>query len=155
MDTAEIDSVMRAKGLYGNAAYDNLVFLIEPIGQMDGCPLGLYFSSTKAVIDPSGTFYRMYDDPQWGTIILPPDADVSTLLHEVGHRYSDYYRHDLSESAAEQFREKYDDGVGRRHFVLARSYLECACHARMTVAGNELTCPRCGARYRRFGLRRQ
>jgi hypothetical protein len=153
MDEREIDSVLTAKGLYGNPAYDNLIFLIEPIPRMDGCPLGLYFSGTKAVIDPSGAFYRMYDDPQWGTIILPPDADVSTLLHEVGHRYNDYYRHDLSESAAEQFREKYD--TSPRRFILARGgYLECAdCHARMAVTGDEISCPKCGARYRRFGLK--
>ena len=88
MDATTIDSVMRATGLAADPAFEALTFLIEPIPWMNGYPRGLYFPATK-------------------TIVLPPDANESVLLHEVGHRYGDFYYGDLSEEFAEAFRMRY------------------------------------------------
>jgi hypothetical protein len=95
MDARTIDRVMFGKGLVSDPAFQGLTFLIEPIPYTNGCPLGLYFHDT-------------------GLIWIPPEADESTLLHEVGHRYGDYYYHDLSEGFAEYFRMWYEQSAALR-----------------------------------------
>ncbi len=90
MDARTIDRVMFGKGLAADPAFQDLLFLIQPIPRTNGCPpRGLYFHDTS-------------------TIVLPPEGDESTLLHEVGHRYGDFHYHDLSEEFAEYFRMWYE-----------------------------------------------
>ena len=43
--------------------------------------------------------------PRQDTIVLPTWADETTLLHELGHRYSHFWYHDISERAAEDWRK--------------------------------------------------
>jgi len=92
MDYSEIDSIMLSKGLYNDPAFgDELTIIIEPMPNLNGCPLGLYY-------------------PDTATIIIPPDATESALLHELGHRHADYYYNDLSERLAENFRKRFQKG---------------------------------------------
>ena len=91
MDFQEIESIMAAKGLSGDPAFNSLHFLVEEIPCFNGCPLGLFY-------------------PDSATIILPPDATDSALLHELGHRHGQYYRDDLSEVYAESFRKAHEKG---------------------------------------------
>ena len=88
MDARTIDRMMFGKGLAADPAFQGLLFLIQPIPRTNGCPRGLYFHDTS-------------------TIVLPPEADESTLLHEVGHRYGDFHYGDLSEEFAEKFRMRF------------------------------------------------
>jgi len=88
MDYQMIDQVMLAKGLASDPAFDALVISIEPIPCFNGCPLGLYYPGT-------------------GAIVLPPDGTDAALLHELGHRHGHYYYNDLSETYAEDFRKIY------------------------------------------------
>ncbi len=89
MDARTIDRVMYGKGLAADPAFQALTIIIEPIPCFNGCPLGLYYHDTR-------------------TIVVPPDADESTLLHELGHRYGDYHYQDLSEEFAECFRMRHE-----------------------------------------------
>ena len=98
MEYSDIDRFMKAAGLADDPAFDDLNFLSEPIPpQGKRILLGLYF--------PEGD-----PNPPWGylppsTIILPPDSSVDTLLHELGHRYGDFYYNDISEEFAENYRK--------------------------------------------------
>ncbi len=89
MDARTIDRVMYGKGLAADPAFQALTIIIEPIPCFNGCPLGLYYHDTR-------------------TIVVPPEADESTLLHELGHRYGDFHYQDLSEEFAERFRVGYE-----------------------------------------------
>ncbi|MBA7466243.1 hypothetical protein ES707_01420 [subsurface metagenome] len=91
MNFQEIESIMAAKGLSNDPAFGSLHLLIEEIPCFDGCPLGLFY-------------------PDTATIILPPSATDSALLHELGHRHGQYYHDDLSEVYAENFRKAYERG---------------------------------------------
>lgn len=91
MTYEEIDQIMLAKGIADDPAFNNLHFLIEEIPCFDGCPLGLFY-------------------PDTATIILPPSATDSALLHELGHRHGHYYHNDLSELYAENFRRAHEKG---------------------------------------------
>jgi hypothetical protein len=102
MDFQEVDRYMRATGLANEPAFIFLHFLFEPIPLMEKRKiLGLYFPEGE---EPQNLFG--YLPPS--TIILPPDADTSTLLHELGHRCGDYYYGDLSEEFAEAFRRQFE-----------------------------------------------
>ena len=89
MDASTIDRVMYGKGLAADPAFQDLLIIIEPIPCFNGCPRGLYFHDTK-------------------TIVVPPHEGEPVLLHELGHRYGDFYYHDLSEEFAEHFRMWYE-----------------------------------------------
>lgn len=97
MDYAMVDQIINSHGFASEPAFKNVGVSIHEISPMDiggrrVCPLGLYW-------------------PGSGTIVIPPDGHESTLLHELGHRYGDYYRGDLSEQFAEYFRKKYQGGT--------------------------------------------
>lgn len=98
MNYPEIDAFMQYHGLDREPAFDLLHFLIEPIPpQQNRVILGLYF--------PEGEHARTgYGYLPPSTIILPQDSTVDTLLHELGHRYGDYYYNDISEKFAEDYR---------------------------------------------------
>jgi predicted RNA-binding Zn-ribbon protein involved in translation (DUF1610 family) len=100
MDTPEVFQIMSRKGLLGDPAFDDLKVDIEPIPCFDGCPLGLYFPEDEYVRE----FRRLIPE---GTIIIPPTGQEGTVLHELGHRYGDYYFNNLSENYAESFRQRY------------------------------------------------
>ncbi len=91
MDYGEITQAMRSKNLVADPAFGDLHFLVESIPCFDGCPLGLYY-------------------PDTATIILPPDATVAALMHELGHRHGHYYYGDMSEQYAENYRKAYQGG---------------------------------------------
>lgn len=88
MDYPTIQQIILSKSLATDPAFDALRIGIEAIPPTNGCPLGLY-------------------DPDIRTIIIPPDAQEATLLHELGHRHGHYYYNDLSEAYAEYFRKIY------------------------------------------------
>jgi len=45
--------------------------------------------------------------PSENLIVISPIAGEGVVLHELGHRHSDFYYHNLSEKAAESFRKVY------------------------------------------------
>ena len=95
MDYADIDSILVQHGLAGDPAFDGMHLLIAPIESDDSrAPLGLYYPGA--------------DKQQ---VVLPPNADISTALHEFGHRYGAYHYGDLSEEFAENFRKTLEAGV--------------------------------------------
>ena len=90
----DISNTLQRKGLSREPAFQNVRYVLEDISCREGsCPLGLY-------------------DPEHGTIILPPNFLEGALLHELGHRYEDYYYggDNLSEVFAEDYRKKYSNG---------------------------------------------
>jgi len=92
MDYQTIDRLMAARSLASDPAFgEDLYISIEPMPNLNGCPLGLYY-------------------PERPLIALPPDATEGALLHELGHRHGHYYYDDLSERYAENFRERYQKG---------------------------------------------
>lgn len=91
MDYDAIDTIISAKSLASDPAFEDLIISIEPIPSFNSCPLGLYYPDTR-------------------TILLPPDASEGALLHELGHRHGDYHYGDLSEKYAEDFRKRYRGG---------------------------------------------
>lgn len=96
---------MRRTGLVNEPAFDSLHFLIEGIPpQKNQTILGLYFPEGEIAGLPFG-----YLPPS--TIILPVDATEDTLLHELGHRYGDFYYNDLSEQFAENWHKSHQKGV--------------------------------------------
>lgn len=103
MDYETIDSIMAAKGLATNPAFDDLTIAIEPIPCFNSCPLGLYFP----VEEWSPNLQRVVSRQ---TIVLPPDATEGALFHELGHRHGHYHYDNLSERYAEDFRKKYQKG---------------------------------------------
>ena len=88
-----ISTTLQRKGLSNEPAFQSVRYVLEDIPCDKGsCPLGLY-------------------DPEHDTIILPPKFLEGALLHELGHRYEDfYYGGDLSEVFAEDYRRKYSNG---------------------------------------------
>ncbi len=90
MDFKEVDRVINSHGFASEPAFKDVYISVHPIPQYDPktCVLGLYY-------------------PDEEVIVIPPDGLESTLLHELGHRYSDYYYGDISEPAAENFRKHY------------------------------------------------
>lgn len=91
MDYPTIDRLMAAKSLASNPAFEDLYISIQPMPNLNGCPLGLYY-------------------PDRSMIALPSDATQGALFHELGHRHGHYYYDDLSEAYAESFRRKYQKG---------------------------------------------
>jgi hypothetical protein len=99
VDYQAIDRFMKQTGLDKEPAFDFLHFLSEDIPPMEKKRiLGLYFPDG----DPSNHAFGYLPA---STIVLPLDSDVDTLLHELGHRYGDYYYGNLSESFAEDYRK--------------------------------------------------
>ena len=95
MNYNDIDSILAQHGLAGDPAFDGMHVLITPIISDDNpAPLGLYYPG---------------EDKQ--QVVLPPEADISTALHEFGHRYGAYHYGDLSEEFAENFRHKMESGI--------------------------------------------
>jgi len=92
MDYAQIDRIMTAKGLLNDLAFgEDLYIAIQPMPNLNGCPLGLYY-------------------PDQSLIALPLNASEAALLHELGHRHGHFYYDNLSERYAENFRERYQGG---------------------------------------------
>jgi len=99
MDYNEVDRIIAAMGLANDPAFVDLKVRIEPIPNLNGCPLGLYFPEAE----------MLHGEPYLPlTIVVPPESNRSTLYHELGHRHGHYYHNDLSERYAEQFRMTYD-----------------------------------------------
>lgn len=95
MKFSDIDPIMSKDGISGDPAFNNVKIKIATIESDDRyAPLGLYY--------PGENDQR---------IIIPPDCDESTLLHELGHRHGAYYYGDLSEEYAENFRKTLEAGV--------------------------------------------
>lgn len=107
MDYTELKYLMDSRGLSNDPAFLTANYLIRPIPRFDGCPLGLYFPVNEKVSQLGGVVPS-------GTILIPPEAEEGTLFHELGHRYGDYYLHDLSEGFAEQYRKRYQKGAVAR-----------------------------------------
>lgn len=98
---ADIDRFMKETGLADEPAFAQLNFLTETIPpQGKKIILGLYFPEGER---PNTNFGPLPPS----TIILPPDASVDTLLHELGHRYGDYHYNDISEEFAENYRKNH------------------------------------------------
>lgn len=98
MDFAQVDRFMKQADLAAEPAFDLLHFLIEPIPSDEQKRiLGLYFPEGETEGKGFG-----YLPPS--TIILPPDGDEGTLLHELGHRHGHYYYNNLTETYAENYR---------------------------------------------------
>lgn len=97
MDYDTFSSILRNRGIASEPAWNDLKVLIAPLPAMKESPLGLYY--------PDG-------DPILGlpphTIWVPQEADESTVLHELGHRYYHYYYDDLAEPLAEKYRKTYE-----------------------------------------------
>ncbi len=101
MDYNVVDSFMKQYNLDREPAFDFLHFLDEDIPpQQNRRILGLYYP----IGDHASTGFG-YLPPS--TIILPPDATIDTLLHELGHRYGDFYYDDISEEFAERYRKNF------------------------------------------------
>lgn len=137
MDAAEINKGMGDNGLASDPAFYNLNFIIGRLPNIppeeEGHVLGLYY--------PNGT----------PTIVLPRDADRSTLLHEVGHRYSHYYHDDLSEPSAEAFRKMHESrGRVFRSVPQGETFTCPDCGNSFLVYGDDVQCSQCFARYRRM-----
>lgn len=97
---------MKNYGLEREPAFENLIVAIEPITKIDGrYPLGLYYQ------------YHTY--AQSPLIHLPPETpspeDINVAVHELGHRFNDYYYGDMSEESAERFRECVMSGIPYTH----------------------------------------
>ncbi|GAI91891.1 unnamed protein product, partial [marine sediment metagenome] len=125
LNYSDIQEILSSKRLAGDPALHALNFQIEPIPSLNGCPLGLYF--------PRDEYLRQFGKViSGGTIILPPDAQEFTLLHEIGHRYGHYYHNDLSEGFANDFARKYL-GVGARFLIETCPQQDCTgfCHTCM------------------------
>jgi hypothetical protein len=105
MDLADAYRIMIQKGLINDPAFTDLNFSFEPIPRFDGCPLGLYFPQSEYVPEFGRTIPAK-------TIILPVEAQEGVLLHELGHRFGEYYYNDLSEEFAEDFRKIYQPRGG-------------------------------------------
>lgn len=96
MDYQNFDKILRRHDLQNDPAFENVEVEISPLPPMPGKPLGLYYPDPDQALKVRA-----------GTIWVPPDADEETVLHELGHRYGDYYSGDLSETFAEQYRISY------------------------------------------------
>lgn len=104
MDYSDIDRIITSHGLASEPAFQDVNITIQPIPNLNGCPLGLYFPSREYLHQFGRTI------PE-GTIIIPPDSYDSVLLHELGHRYGHYHHNNLSEQFAETYRKRYQGGV--------------------------------------------
>lgn len=120
MDYEQIDSYMQRNGLAKEPAFEYLHFLIENIPPREHTTiLGLYFPEGEIRGQPFG-----YLPPS--TIILPADASEDTLLHELGHRYGDFYYSNLSEEFAENFRKAREKGIHmERIMVMPKMCIGC------------------------------
>ncbi len=126
----EIDQYMKRTGLAREPAFEDLHFLMESIPELERRKiLGLYFPDGEK---PGNQFG--YLPPR--TIILPPDCDDQTLLHELGHHHGVYYLGDISEGYAERWRMSHQNGTASAPFaprVAARRYAIPRPPARMEV----------------------
>ena len=93
MDFDYFDKILRKHRLDQEPAFEKVLVEIAPLPPMKGNPLGLYYPDPDKALNVAS-----------GTIWVPPDADEETVLHELGHRYYDYYARDLSEAKAESYR---------------------------------------------------
>lgn len=87
MDIEHIQSLIKELEI-NDPAFENTRFAISELPRMDGKWLGCYY-------------------PDQNLIVVTPHANEAVILHEMGHRHSDFYYHDLSEKAAESFRKVY------------------------------------------------
>jgi len=124
---------MKETGLADELAFDQLNFLTETIPpQGNKKILGLYFPEGER---PNTQFGPLPPS----TIILPADANVETLLHELGHRHGDYYYNDISEEYAENYRMKHS----RAAKSYARSMLIKMPRVCIGCPGYPRLCPYC------------
>lgn len=87
MDLQHIHDLIRDLEI-DDPAFEDTKFAIDELPSMNGAWLGAYF-------------------PSENLIVISPEAKEGVILHEMGHRHSDFYYHDLSEKAAESFRRVY------------------------------------------------
>jgi hypothetical protein len=96
MDYDTFDKILKKNGIEDEPAFEKVFVDISPLPPMNGNPLGLYYSESDINLGILP-----------GTIVVPPEADEQTVLHELGHRYGHYYTGDLSEEFAESYRNGY------------------------------------------------
>lgn len=114
LDYEAIDRFMKDSGLASEPAFDDLRFLTEPISQtLKGRTiLGLYYPENG---------HDAYGYIPGKTIHLPINASYETLLHELGHRYGDFYFGNLSEEFAERWRLAHQYDVVSKTGVVMRT----------------------------------
>jgi len=134
MDYQQVDNYMKSKGWDKEPAFDFLYFLNEPIPPTEKKRiLGLYFPEGEQPQNKYG-----YLPPS--TIILPPDANTSTLLHELGHRHGHFYYNDISEEYAENWRKAHEGQGNMQPVMRAKSDVCSACPE---LAQGRKICPWC------------
>ena len=96
MDFDEFDRILVKHGIQHDVAFDRLNVAILPLPHPydDGKTLGLYYSEAD---------HALGIPPE--TMVIPPDCDEDTVLHELGHRKYHYLNNDLSEQSAEEYRQ--------------------------------------------------
>lgn len=88
MDIPHIQQLLTDLELDSEPAFQNTKYAIIEPPSVNGRTMGCYF-------------------PSENIIVISPVAEEGVLLHELGHRHSDFYYHNLSEKAAESFRKVY------------------------------------------------
>jgi len=118
MTYSDIRDIMLDKGLAADPAFRKVNFAIVD-SQLpcleEGCPLGLYF--------PEQEFIKEIGLVPERTIVLPYDCSEGVLLHELGHHWGNWYKHNLTENFAEDFRRKY----GGYQPLMACGKMACSC----------------------------
>jgi hypothetical protein len=136
MDYQAIDTFMKKNGLDKDPAFENLHFLNEPIpSAKNRTILGLYF--------PEGSEpHHEYGFLPPSTIVLPEDADTSTLLHELGHRHGHFYHNDISEPYAEEYRKLHEGQMKIREPAM-RTKEDSVCDYCQDSKNGRQNCPWC------------
>jgi len=88
MDIHHIRELLNDLELDDEPAFKDTKFAVCEPPSVDGKTLGCYF-------------------PSENIIAISPKTEEGVVLHELGHRHSDFYYHDLSEKAAESYRKVY------------------------------------------------
>ena len=88
MDIQHIKQLLTDLELDSEPAFEDTKYVIVEPPSLGDRTLGCYF-------------------PRENLIAISPTAEERVVLHELGHRHSDFYYHDLSEKAAESFRKVY------------------------------------------------
>jgi len=88
VDIQHIRQLLTDLKLDSEQAFENTKYAVVQPPSLNGITMGCYF-------------------PSKNLIVISPVAEEAVVLHELGHRHSDFYYHDLSEKAAESFRKVY------------------------------------------------
>ena len=88
MDVQHIRQLLTDLELDSEPAFEGTKYAVVEPPSLDGKTLGCYF-------------------PSENLIVISPNTEEAVVLHELGHRHSDFYYHDLSEKAAESYRKVY------------------------------------------------